>query len=426
MSPFTSRRDFVKAGSSITAGTLLAAPHVARAAKNDKVIKIGLVGIGGRGSGAAAQAMNADDNVALTAIGDLFEDRIKLRSRILKARGRDKFQVTPETTFTGFDAYKKVIDSGVDVVILTTPPFFRPQHLAYAIEKGVHCFFEKPVAVDAPGVRKVIELAKKAQEKNLNFMSGFCWRHHIPKREIFGRILDGAIGDVNAMYSTYNGGEVWKKARADEWGDLEAQMRNWNAHLWLSGDSIVEQAVHCIDMMQWAMGDELPTHAEGSGGRQVYDDMDKYGNIYDHFAIAYQWENGTRGYHFSRQQNGTAGSYEVELYGNKGFCSAKNRHAILAGDEAWRFRGENNDMYQTEHNELFAAIRDGGKPFNDGERAAHSTMVAILGRMVAYTGQKITYEDALNSKQDLTPPHLDWKQDLPTQKISVPGVTRFA
>ena len=148
MSPFTSRRDFVKAGSSLTAGALLAAPHVARAAKNDKVIKIGLVGIGGRGSGAAAQAMGADPNVALTAIGDLFEDRVKLRSRILKARGRDKYQVTPETTFTGFDAYKKVIDSGVDVVILTTPPSFRPQHLAYAIEKGVHCYsFETNSAV---------------------------------------------------------------------------------------------------------------------------------------------------------------------------------------------------------------------------------------------------------------------------------------
>jgi len=425
MNPFTSRRDFVKAGSSLTAGALLAAPHVARAAKNDKVIKIGLVGIGGRGSGAAAQAMGADDNVALTAIGDLFEDRIKLRSRILKARGRDKFQVTPETTFTGFDAYKKVIDSGVDVVILTTPPFFRPQHLAYAIEKGVHCFFEKPVAVDAPGVRKVIELAKKAKEKNLNFMSGFCWRHHFPKREIFGRILDGAIGDVNAMYSTYNGGEVWKKKREDGWSDLEAQMRNWNAHLWLSGDSIVEQAVHCIDMMQWAMGEALPTHAEGSGGRQVYEDMDKYGNIYDHFAIAYQWENGTRGYHFSRQQNGTAGSYEVELYGQKGFCSAKNRHAILSGDEAWRFRGENNDMYQTEHDELFAAIRSGENPFNDGERAAHSTMVAILGRMVAYTGQKITYDDALNSKEDLSPSHLDWKEALQTPQPPVPGITKF-
>ncbi|MBN37340.1 MAG: oxidoreductase [Opitutae bacterium] len=425
MSPFTTRRDFVKAGSSFTAGAFLAAPNVVRGAKNDKVIKVGLVGIGGRGSGAAAQAMGADDNVALTAIGDLFEDRIKLRSRVLKARGRDKFQVTPETTFTGFDAYKKVIDSGVDVVILTTPPAFRPQHLAYAIEKNVHCFFEKPVAVDAPGVRKVIELAKKAKQKNLNFMSGFCWRHHKPKQEIFGKILDGEIGEINAMYSTYNGGEVWKKAREGGWGDLEAQSRNWNAHLWLSGDSIVEQAVHCIDMMQWAMGEEHPTHAEGSGGRQVYDDMDKYGNIYDHFAIAYQWQNGTRGYHFSRQQNGTAGSYELELYGQKGFCSAKNRHAIMTGDSAWRYRGSTNDMYQTEHDILFKAVREGGKAFNDGERAAHSTMVAILGRMVAYTGQKLTYEDALNSKEDLLPPHLDWEQELQTPNPPVPGVTRF-
>ena len=154
-------------------------------------------------------------------------------------------------------------------------------------------------------------------------MSGFCWRHHYPKREVFGKILDGALGDVHAMYSTYNGGEVWKKKREDGWSDLEAQLRNWNAHLWLSGDSIVEQAVHCIDMMQWAMGDQLPLHAEGSGGRQVYDDPDKYGNIYDHFACVYEWENGAKGYHFSRQQNGTVGSYEVELFGTKGTAPQK-------------------------------------------------------------------------------------------------------
>ena len=288
----------------------------------------------------------------------------------------------------------------------------------------MHCFFEKPVAVDAPGVRKVIDLAKKAKAKNLNFMSGFCWRHHNPKKEVFGRILDGSLGNLNAMYSTYNGGEVWKKKREDGWNDLEAQTRNWNAHLWLSGDSIVEQAVHCIDMMQWAMGEALPTHAEGSGGRQVYNDMDKYGNIYDHFAISYQWENGTRGYHFSRQQNGTAGSYELELYGSKGFCSAKNRHLIDAGDNSWRFRGENNDMYQSEHDELFASIRN-GKAFNDGERAAHSTMVAILGRMVAYTGQKISYQDALNSKESLLPAEYNWEMTLPVPSPPTPGVTRF-
>ena len=420
----STRRDFVKSGSLLSVGTLLSAPHIAKAAKDDKVLKIGLVGIGGRGSGAAAQAMGADENVALTAIGDLFEDRISLRSRILQARGRDKYQVTPETTFSGFDAYKKVIDSGVDVVILTSPPAFRPEHLAYAVEKGVHCFFEKPVAVDAPGVRKVIDLAKKAKEKKLGFMSGFCWRHHYPKQEIFKRIQDGALGDLRAMYSTYNGGEVWKKTREEGWGDLEAQMRNWNAHLWLSGDSIVEQAVHCIDMMQWAMGEQLPVHAEGSGGRQVYDDPDKYGNIYDHFACVYQWENGAKGYHFSRQQNGTFGSYELELFGTKGVCSAKNRHTIIGDDESWRYRGPKNDMYQTEHDELFASIRS-GDPFNDGERSAHSTMVAILGRMVAYTGQKISYQDALNSKESLVPATFDWDQSMPTPEPPVPGVTRF-
>ena len=418
------RRDFVKVSSALSATTLLSNPNVVRAKQSKELIKIGLVGIGGRGSGAAAQAMSADENVALTAIGDLFEDRIDLRSRILQARGRDKYQVTKDSTFIGFDAYKKVIDSGVDVVILAAPPCFRPQHLEYAIEKNIHCFFEKPVAVDAPGVRKVIKLARTAKEKNLGFMSGFCWRHHYPKQEVFKRVLGGALGDLNAMYSTYNGGEVWKKKREENWGDLEAQMRNWNAHLWLSGDSIVEQAVHCIDMMQWAKGEQPPIHAEGSGGRQVYDDMDKYGNVYDHFAVAYKWEDGSRGYHFSRQQNGTFGSYELELYGSKGTCSAKNRHTIIAGDSSWRYRGEKNDMYQTEHDTLFSSIRN-GEPFNDGERSAHSTMVAILGRMVAYTGQKITYEEALNSKENLTPSHYDWGKPLPTPSPPIPGVTRF-
>jgi hypothetical protein len=176
--------------------------------------------------------------------------------------------------------------------------------------------------------------------------------------------------------------------------------------------------------MQWAMGESLPTHAEGTGGRQVYNDMDKYGNIYDHFAVSYQWDNGTRGYHFSRQQNGAAGSYELELFGKKGFCSAKNRHLIDAGNNSWRYRGENNDMYQSEHDELFASIRN-GKVYNDGERAAHSTMVAILGRMVAYTGQKISYDDALNSKESLVPSKLDWEMELTVPNPPIPGVTRF-
>ena len=234
MNPFTSRRDFVKAGSSLTAGALLAAPHVARAAKNDKIIKVGLVGIGGRGSGAAAQAMGADDNVALTAIGDLFEDRIKLRSRILKARGRNKFQVTPETTFSGFDAYKKVIDSGVDVVILTSPPAFRPQHLAYAIEKGVHCFFEKPVAVDAPASGKSLSWPRRQSRRISTSCRVFAGGIITPSRK-YSKESSGEIGDVNADVQHLQRWRSLEKSERRRMGDLEAQMRNWNAHLWLSG-----------------------------------------------------------------------------------------------------------------------------------------------------------------------------------------------
>ena len=420
------RRTFVKNSGLVTAGAMLA-PYVAQGLTDDQPIRIGVVGCGGRGCGAVGNAMQADPKVELVAIGDLFGDRIQQRSKHLAKICGPRYKVTEENKFTGFDCYKKVIDAGLDYVILTTPPAFRPAHLEYAVEKGVHCFFEKPVAVDAPGIRKVIELAKKAKEKNLGFMSGFCWRYNYPKREVFSRVLDGAVGDINAMYSTYNAGEVGgSRGRAVTMSDLEIQMRNWFKHLWLAGDSIVEQAVHSIDMMQWAMGEELPIEAEGSGGRQVYpDDPDRYGNIYDHFAIVYKWANGARGYHFSRQQNGTQGSYELEIFGKKGFCSAKNRHAIMAdGQTPWRYSGSKNDMYKTEHEELIASIRS-GNPINDGERAANSTMVAIMGRMVAYTGKKLSFQQALNSKEDLTPPHLDFNQPLAVPGVPKPGLTKF-
>ena len=420
------RRTFVKNSGLVTAGAVLA-PYVAQGFTDDKPIRVGLVGCGGRGCGAVGNAMAADPKVKLIAIGDLFEDRIKQRSNHLAKICGPRYKVTEENKFTGFDCYKKVIDAGVDYVILASPPAFRPAQLEYAVEKGIHCFYEKPVAVDAPGIRKVIELAKKAKEKKLGFMSGFCWRYNFPKRAVFSRVLDGAVGDINAMYSTYNAGEVGgNRGRTGAQSDLEIQMRNWPKHLWLAGDSIVEQAVHSIDMMQWAMGEELPLEAEGSGGRQVYpNDPDRYGNIYDHFAIVYKWANGARGYHFSRQQNGTQGSYELEIFGKKGFCSAKNRHAIMAdGQTPWRYSERNNDMYKTEHEELIASIRS-GNPINDGVRAANSTMVAIMGRMVAYTGKKLSFQQALNSKEDLTPPHLDFNQPLAVPGVPKPGLTKF-
>ena len=421
-----SRRSFVKSGSALTAGLALS-PYVSKGLTDDQPIRIGVVGCGGRGCGAVGNAMQADPKVELVAIGDLFEDRINQRSKQLEKVCGSRYKVTDENKFTGFDCYKKVIDAGVDYVILASPPAFRPTQLEYAVEKGIHCFYEKPVAVDAPGIRKVIELAKKAKEKKLGFMSGFCWRYNFPKRAVFSRVLDGAIGEINAMYSTYNAGEVGgSRGRTGTQSDLEIQLRNWPKHLWLAGDSIVEQAIHSIDMMQWAMGEELPIEADGSGGRQVYpDDSDRYGNIYDHFAIVYKWANGTRGYHFSRQQNGTQGSYELEIFGKKGFCSAKNRHAIMAdGQTPWRYSDQNNDMYRTEHEELIASIRS-GDPINDGVRAANSTMVGIMGRMSAYTGKKLTFQQALNSQEDLTPPHLDFGQPLPVPGVPKPGLTKF-
>jgi predicted dehydrogenase len=423
--PNLPRRTFVKSSSLLTAGTLVT-PHISKAVSNTQPIKIGLVGCGGRGCGAVKNAMDADPNVELVAIGDLLGDRINQRAQYLERACRERYKVKEENIFVGLDSYKGVIDAGVDYVILTSPPVYRPSHLEYAVEKGIHCFFEKPVAVDAPGIRKVIALSKKAKEKNLGFMSGFCWRYNFPKREVFSRVLDGAVGEINALYSTYNTGEVGgNRGRSESQSDLDIQSRNWPKHLWLSGDSIVEQAVHSIDMMQWAMGEELPTSAEGTGGRQVYpDDSDRYGNIYDHFAVVYQWGNGARGYHFSRQQKGTAGSYEVEIFGKKGFCSAKNRHSIISGESGWRYSGPKNDMYKTEHEELIASIRK-EQPINDGVRAANSTMVAIMGRMVAYTGKRLTFDQALQSKESLMPENLSMESSIPVSDVPKPGLTKF-
>lgn len=418
----STRRTFLKTSAVAAAASPILMPHVANANKQDPILRVGLVGCGGRGTGAASQAMNADPNVRLVAMGDMFQDRIDRSWKSLQGMGKERFDVKPENKFIGFDAYRKVIEM-VDVVILTTPPLFRPQHLEYAVSQKKNVFFEKPVAVDPAGIRKVIELAQQAKRQNTACMSGFCWRYHYPKRETFQRVLDGAVGDIRTVYTTYNTAPVWKKPRQEGWSDWEAQLRNWTGYTWLSGDSIVEQAVHSLDMAQWALGEKVPVKAVGTGGRETYDSLDKWGNIFDHFAVTYEFEDQVKLFHMSRQQSGTSGSYECEIHGSKGFCSGKNRHAVL-GENAWRFRGKSNNMYQTEHDELFASIRK-GTPINDGERAAHSTLLAIMGRMVVYTGKSITWDQALNSKLDLTPPHYDLGKELAVEPVAIPGVTKF-
>ncbi len=389
-------------------------------------LKVGLIGCGDRGSGAALQALRADPDVVLTAMGDVFEDRLNSSYQELVKEAGDKVKVSHQNKFVGFDAYQKVIQSGVDVVLLTTPPGFRPDHLTAAIDAGKHVFCEKPVAVDAPGVRKVLAAAKKAKEKNLSIVSGFCLRYDSGNRAAFGKILKGDIGDIKTISTFRNGGELWYKPRQPNWTDMTNQMRNWYYYNWLSGDFIVEMTVHSLDMMSWAMNDKMPIKAIGTGGRQVRVD-EKYGNIYDHFAIEFEYANGVRGFHFARQQEKTSSRNTVEVFGSDGMALINvGRNQQITGKDSWKYTGPVNDMYQTEHDELFASIRN-GRPMNDGEWMANSSMIAILGRMVAYTGQTLTWEQALNSNEVLGPKTEDYSWDLKWSgpPVAKPGITQF-
>lgn len=404
-------------------------------AQNSDTLKVGLVGCGGRGTGAAGQALSADDNVVLTAMADVFEDRLNNSLNVLQKQKPDKVQVDPDHRFIGFDAYQKVIDSGVDVVLLATPPGFRPQHLAAAIDAGKHVFCEKPMAVDAPGVRKVLDVAEKAKKKKVSLVSGFCWRYNYGERAFMERVLDGQIGEPMSLETVYNTGSIWVHPRKSDWSDMYYQLRNWYYFAWLSGDHIVEQAIHSLDKMSWAMGDVPPLRAWAHGGRQVRTG-EEYGHIFDHFAVVYEYANGAKGYHYCRQIPSCANDNSDYFIGTKGIGRIKAFGPLqITGENPWTFRGERPNMYQVEHNELFASIRK-GTPLNDGVWMAHSTMLGILGRMAAYTGQVITWEQAMASTQDLDKwvlgqedaqdePTYSWDAKLRVPEVAMPGKTKF-
>ncbi len=423
-----SRRSFLHTSGVVVGGAMAAGliqtPRVHAA--GDDVLKVGLVGCGGRGTGAAAQALNADKNVKLVAMGDAFKDRLDASLDNLKKQTNiaDKIAVTPENCFTGFDAYKQVIDSGVDVVLLCSPPHFRPAQLEYAVAKGKHIFAEKPVAVDAPGVRRCLAAAEEAKKKGLSLVSGLCWRYDSGKRETIARIHDGEIGRITAMNVNYLTGSLWMHPRKPEWSDMEWQMRNWLYFTWLSGDHNVEQHVHSLDKAAWIMHDEPPVKAWGVGGRQVRTGTE-YGHIYDHHAVIYEYANGTRLFAFTRQGAGCTIDVSDTIYGEKGVAKVLPSDSItdIKGETTWKFRGPKGNMYQNEHNELFAGIRS-GKPINNGGYQATSTLLAIMGRMATYTGQVITWEQAMNSTEDLTPAKYEFGK-LETPPVALPGLTRF-
>ncbi len=420
------RRDFLTASAVAAGATLLGSVPSVHAAGGD-TLKVGLVGCGGRGTGAATQALTADPNVKLYAMGDAFADRIQGSLEQLKgdASVAARIDVAQERCFTGFDAYKQVIGC-CDVVLLCSPPHFRPAHIQAAVEAGKHIFCEKPVATDSLGVLSVMESCRKAKAKNLSIVSGLCYRYERAKLETMKRVHDGQIGDIVAIHTNYLARGLWNKSRKPGWSDMEWQMRNWLYFTWLSGDHIVEQHIHSLDKMAWALKDAHPVKAVGLGGRQSRTGPE-YGNIFDHHSVIYEFENGVKGFAFTRQQNETDSDVNDYLIGTKGICSVQ-RHTISShkGEVLWSHakpKGDRDDMYQNEHDVFFASIRK-GTPINNGDYMAQSTLIAIMGRMATYTGKNITWNMVLNSKENLTPAKYEFGE-MPVPAVPKPGVTKY-
>jgi len=399
----------------------------AQGVKNNKTLKIGLIGCGGRGTGAASQALKADPNVKLWAIGDVFESQIPKAVDNLKSFA-DKVDVPAERQFSGLDAYQKVIDSGVDLVLLTAPPAYRPQHLKAAVEAGKHVFAEKPMAVDVSGIKSVLESAKIAKAKGTTIQHGYCWRFSPNTREGYGKLLSGELGRVVSLYGTYMA-NVPKPStainmRKEEWGDVEWQLRNWMAHEWLSGGPLLEQAIHTVDKVAWAMGDVAPIAARASGGRTQRSDD---GNVYDHYDVVYEYPNGVMCHVAERQMQGVFTEVVDRVFCENGSLEAPTRVMTkdVTGKITWAYRGQPENMYQVCHNEWIAAIR-AGEEMNAGEFMANSTMLGLLGREAAHSGQRITWEELWASNQDLAPDALKLSDKHPVAPVPIPGTYKFS
>lgn len=413
------RRHFLQATTAAAVGGSLvgslAMPRSVHADGGD-TLKVGLIGCGGRGTQAAADALQADPNCKLIAMADLFQDRLNAsRGSLAKSQGT-KFAVNDDHCFVGFDSYKQLLATDVDVVLLTTPPHFRPLHLRAAVEAGKHIFCEKPVAVDGPGCRSVFETVEMARAKKLSLVSGLCWRYDLGVRETVKRILDGAIGDITSITENYLTGTLWQNPRQKSWSEMEYQCRNWLYYTWLSGDHIVEQHIHSLDKALWLNHDEAPLRCYGLGGRQVRTG-EEWGHGYDHFAVCFDFPKGVKVYSYTRQMANCWSEVEDHVQGTKG--TAKVIAHNISGDNAWNYQGPKPNMYKVEHNELFASIRS-STPINNGIYMTRSTLMAIMGRMACYSGKNITWDQALNSIEDLTPAKYAF-EDLTVPEVALPG-----
>jgi predicted dehydrogenase len=385
---------------------VVAIPKFLDQAPDGPVLKAGVIGCGGRGTGAAINFLSAGPSLQITALGDTFKDRVdNCRERILKEKGQE---VPVENCFVGFDAFQKVIDSGVDIVILATPPYFRPEHLAAAVQAKKHIFSEKPVCVDPVGARSVMATAKKAEGMELSIVTGTQRRHQRDYVANWQQVQQGLMGEITGGNVWWNGGKLWHRDNNPEWSEMEWMIRNWVNWCWLSGDHIVEQHVHNLDVLNWFTG-KHPVKAVGMGSRL----RRVTGDQYDNFSIDFTFENGIHVHSMCRQINGCANNVSERLQGSKGATNCQNSILDLAGNEIWKYeypldkdqKPTNTvsvDPYVQEHIDLITAIRT-GKPYNELENTAVSTMVAIMGRISAYTGKETTYEEMMNSDLKLGP-----------------------
>lgn len=420
------RRNFLKTSTKVTTLAGLSAATQAYGASNDR-IRVGLVGCGGRGTGAARDAMTAGANVELVAMGDIFRTKVERSlDRLSKLKSRDKaieinLKVKRNHCFSGLDAYKKVIDSGIDYVLLCTPPGFRPEHIEYAVKKGVHIFAEKPCATDSPGVRRILALESQMKRKGIALLSGFNSRHLFHYADLVKAIHDGELGDVKALYAYFNTGNIWYRERESGMSLPEYHFHNWFHVDWLCGDHIVEQHIHNLDACNWIMQGH-PVKAYGMGGRQYH--TDRGGNIYDHFSVEFEYENGVRMNSMCRQIQGTDNKIGEEIVGTKGFASLVGRKTYMTGKNAREFREYPNqhESHQQEHIDFISALRRGELP-NDTRFLCESTLTAIMGREAAYTGKHVTWDEILNSKLQLTPPDIA-KWDGSIRPVPKPGIPR--
>ncbi|MBL6720217.1 MAG: Gfo/Idh/MocA family oxidoreductase [Planctomycetes bacterium] len=402
-----SRRTLLQTSGAAAAALTLSRPALALPpgrARRRETLRVALVGCGGRGTGAAMQALATEGDVKLVTMADAFSDRLEGALEAISQRHGERVEVPAERRHVGFDAYQKAIDEDVDVVLLATPPGFRPSHFEYAISKDRHVFMEKPVATDAPGVRKVLAAAEASRQKGLKVGVGLQRHHDAGYQETVRRVQEGAIGDLILMRCYWNSAGVWVNPRRPEQSEMEFQMRNWYYFNWLCGDHIAEQHIHNIDVCNWVKGGP-PVKAQGVGGRQVRTG-NEFGEIFDHHMVEFTYADGTKLLSECRHQKNTWGSVSEHAHGTKGTATF-SRYSIETEGEKWRYREEVKNPYQVEHDRLFAAIRSGVE-HNEAEYGATSTMTSILGRMATYSGKEVDMEKALASENDLMPERLAW------------------